>query len=89
MRAFTCLAVSALAAVAAAGSNANPFNIPSGGYTFTVGKATTLTWNPTTSGTVSLRLQQGEVTTATDGTAIACEYLIGNHLRHYIRTNPS
>lgn len=90
MRAFICLAVSALAAVAAAGSNANPFNIPSGGYSFTVGQPTTLTWRPTTGGTVSLRLQHGELTTATDGTSIACEYLIGNLPRsHDIKTNPS
>jgi len=90
MRAFICLAVSVLATVAAAGSQANPFNIPANGYTFAVGKPTTLTWQPTTGGTVSLRLQQGEVTTANDGTPIACEYLDGNDLRrHYIRTNPS
>ncbi|OQD78614.1 hypothetical protein PENDEC_c001G00400 [Penicillium decumbens] len=71
MRAFICLAVSVLATVAAAGSQANPFNIPANGYTFAVGKPTTLTWQPTTGGTVSLRLQQGEVTTANDGTPIA------------------
>jgi hypothetical protein len=76
MRSFICLTVSALAAVATASSTANPFKIPSGGYSFTVGEATTLNWDPTTSGTVSLRLQHGSVTTATDGTTIACEYLI-------------
>ncbi|KAJ5204128.1 uncharacterized protein N7498_005007 [Penicillium cinerascens] len=71
MRAFICLAVSALAAVVAANSTANPFQNPPGGYTFTVGQATTLVWRPTTPGTVSLRLQHGELTTSTDGTAIA------------------
>lgn len=77
MRSFICLTVSALAAVATAGSMANPFKIPSGGYSFTVGEATTLQWDPTTSGTVTLRLQHGSVTTSTDGYAIAGEYLIG------------
>ncbi|CAG7919211.1 unnamed protein product [Penicillium olsonii] len=71
MRFFTSFAVAALAAVAAANSKANPFNIPTDGYTFKVGEPTTFTWKPTTSGTVTLRLQWGAVTTATSGTAIA------------------
>ncbi|CAG7943197.1 unnamed protein product [Penicillium salamii] len=71
MRFFTSFAVAALAAVAAANSKANPFNIPTDGYTFKVGEPTTFTWKPTTSGTVTLRLQWGSVTTATSGTAIA------------------
>lgn len=73
MRFFTSFAVAALAAVAAANSKANPFNIPTDGYTFKVGEPTTFTWKPTTSGTVTLRLQWGAVTTATSGTAIACK----------------
>lgn len=75
MRFFTSFAVAALAAVAAANSKANPFNIPTDGYTFKVGEPTTFTWKPTTSGTVTLRLQWGAVTTATSGTAIACKSL--------------
>ncbi|KAJ5677393.1 uncharacterized protein N7477_003026 [Penicillium maclennaniae] len=73
MRSFIYLTVSALAAVATANSNANPFEIPPNGYSFSVGEATTLKWDPTTSGTVSLRLQQGAVTTSYDGTAIASD----------------
>lgn len=73
MRAFVCLVVAVFAAVVAASSNANPFKIPNGGYTFTAGQATTLNWDPTTGGTVSLLLQHGEVTTASEGTPIACE----------------
>lgn len=73
MRAFICLIVAVFAAVVAASSTANPFKIPNGGYTFTAGQATTLKWTPTTSGTVSLLLQHGEVTTPSEGTPIACE----------------
>lgn len=89
MRSFICLTISALAAVATASSTANPFEIPAAGYTFSVGEATTLKWDPTTSGTVTLRLQQGAVTTANEGTAIACEYFIRGTSRHDIRTNLS
>lgn len=64
------LAASAFAALAAA-SQPNPFNIPNNGYTFTVGQPTTLTWDPTTSGTVSLKLLWGAVTTADSGITIA------------------
>jgi hypothetical protein len=73
MRFFTTLAVAVLAAVASANSKANPFNIPTTGYTFKVGKPTTLSWDPTTTGTVTLYLQWGAVTTAGSGTIIACK----------------
>jgi len=76
MRFYTSFAVAALAAVAAANSKANPFNIPTDGYTFKAGQATTITWDPTTSGTVTLRLQWGAVTTANSGTALACKSYI-------------
>ncbi|KAJ5782832.1 hypothetical protein N7457_004606 [Penicillium paradoxum] len=71
MRFFTSFAVAALAAIASADSKANPFKIPIEGYTFKVGEPTTLSWQPTTSGTVSLYLKWGAVTTAASGTAIA------------------
>ncbi|KAJ5180431.1 hypothetical protein N7492_003641 [Penicillium capsulatum] len=71
MRAFSFFAAAALAAVVSAGSTDNAFNNPEGGYTFTAGKSTTLTWKNDTSGTVSLRLQTGKTTTADSGTEIA------------------
>src|SRR3954471_16448846 len=71
MRFFTSFAVAALAAIASASSTDNSFNIPTNGYTFKVGESTTLTWTPSTSGTVTLRLQWGAVTTANSGTVIA------------------
>ncbi|KAL2361317.1 hypothetical protein RJZ56_005808 [Blastomyces dermatitidis] len=67
MRSIIYLAVTAFAAVVAAQSNGNPFNVPSGGYQFVAGKPTTVTWDPTTSGTVSLRLQMGANVTPQDG----------------------
>ena len=71
MRFFTSFAVVALAAIASASSTDNSFNIPTNGYTFKVGEPTTLTWTPSTSGTVTLRLQWGAVTTANSGSVIA------------------
>jgi hypothetical protein len=68
------LALSAFAALVAAQDNA--FNNPSSGYSFTAGQPTTLTWTPSTKGTVSLQLQWGPVTTADQGITIASEYLL-------------
>ncbi|KAI9044597.1 GPI anchored serine-threonine rich family protein [Aspergillus affinis] len=72
MRSVFFLTLSAIATLAAAASEkANPFNIPKDGYSFKTGQPTTLTWDPTTSGTVTLRLQWGGVLTPNSGTAIA------------------
>ncbi|KAE8141440.1 Ser-Thr-rich glycosyl-phosphatidyl-inositol-anchored membrane family-domain-containing protein [Aspergillus pseudotamarii] len=71
MRSVFYLTLSALASLAAAATGANPFNIPSEGYSFETGEPTTLTWEPTTSGTVTLKLQWGAVMTANSGTTIA------------------
>ncbi len=57
-----------LAAVALA-ANPNPFNVPEG-FSLTAGKPTTLTWNPTTPGTVTLRLRQGASNNLEAGTVI-------------------
>lgn len=73
MRFFMSLAVAAMAAVASANNMANPFSIPTEGYTFKVGEPTALTWKPTTGGTVSLILQWGAVMTGNSGTVIACK----------------
>lgn len=70
MRSVLYIAASAFAAVVAA-ENANPFKIPTQGYDFKVGSATTLNWDPTTSGTVTLKLQWGAVTTTNSGEVIA------------------
>jgi len=65
---------SLFAALAAAASTNNDFNNPKGGYSFTAGESTTLTWDHKSGSTVSLRLQSGSVTTANSGTVIACKY---------------
>ncbi|PYH99505.1 hypothetical protein BO71DRAFT_342602 [Aspergillus ellipticus CBS 707.79] len=69
MRSVFYLALSAIATLAAASEN--PFSVPDGGYEFDAGSPTTLTWDPTTSGTVTLRLQWGAVFTTTSGDLIA------------------
>ncbi|PYI06223.1 hypothetical protein BO78DRAFT_369384 [Aspergillus sclerotiicarbonarius CBS 121057] len=68
MRSMIYLALSALATLATA--TQNPFNVPDGGYEFDAGSPTTLIWDPTTSGTVTLRLQWGAVFTTTTGDLI-------------------
>lgn len=67
------IVTSLLAALVAAKSTNNDFNNPAGGYTFTAGDSTTVTWDHKSGSTISLRLQSGSVTTATSGTAIACK----------------
>lgn len=54
-------------------SDANPFNNPSGGYSATAGKPLTLSWKPTTDGTVSLILRSGNSGDLAEGTTIAGE----------------
>ncbi|OJJ63187.1 hypothetical protein ASPSYDRAFT_86829 [Aspergillus sydowii CBS 593.65] len=69
MRSVFFLALGAIATLAAARENA--FNIPKDGYEFTAGESTTLTWAPSTEGTVSLKLQRGDTFDSTTGTTIA------------------
>ncbi|KAE8150993.1 Ser-Thr-rich glycosyl-phosphatidyl-inositol-anchored membrane family-domain-containing protein [Aspergillus avenaceus] len=71
MRSVFYLALSAIATLAAAASSANPFKIPSEGYSFESGQSTTLNWTPTSSGTITLKLQWGSVMTSNTGTTIA------------------
>jgi hypothetical protein len=73
MRTVISLATALCAALATAASTDNAFNNPAGGYQFTAGETTTLTWKADTPGTVSLLLQKaGGVTTANGGQTIAC-----------------
>lgn len=70
--AFGLLATFSLSAAQTSTADDNAFSAPASGAQLTAGSTTTLTWNPTTSGTVSLRVQWGATTVATDGVAIAC-----------------
>jgi Ser-Thr-rich glycosyl-phosphatidyl-inositol-anchored membrane family len=72
---FTTLALGLFAALASA---QNAFIVPTSGTVYAAGDSTTLEWDPTTNGTVSLRLQWGTTTTASDGVAIACESALYN-----------
>ena len=60
-----------VASAIAQSSNANPFNIPNGGYALTAGQASTITWKPTTSGSVTLTLREGANSDLSKGTVIA------------------
>ncbi|KAL4883654.1 Ser-Thr-rich glycosyl-phosphatidyl-inositol-anchored membrane family-domain-containing protein [Aspergillus karnatakaensis] len=68
MRSVFFVALSAIATLVSA--RENPFNIPGGGYEFAAGEATTLTWDPTTEGTVTIKLQWGDVLTSSTGSTI-------------------
>ena len=72
MRAVIYLTLSALAALVAA-SSPNAFKVPNGGYSFKTGSPTTLNWDPTTEGPVTLKLFSGTVMKPEDGVTIACK----------------
>ncbi|KAL2869968.1 GPI anchored serine-threonine rich family protein [Aspergillus lucknowensis] len=69
MRSVFFLALSAVATLVAARDNA--FNIPREGYEFSAGKPTKLSWDPSTEGTVTLKLQWGGAFDSSTGTTIA------------------
>ncbi|KAF3482107.1 uncharacterized protein GIQ15_04866 [Arthroderma uncinatum] len=54
-------------AVVAAESMENAFQVPPGGYHFTAGHPTTLTWKPSTQGTVTIKLQMNRDITPGSG----------------------
>lgn len=87
MRASLSLAITALlAAVAAASSTRfNQFLNPPGGYTFTAGQPTALSWQANTPGSVSLYLEWGQVTTPSSGMLIACK--CGRNATEILLTN--
>ncbi len=61
-----------IGALATLASAQNAFNIPEGGLSMTVGVPTTLSWAPTTQGTVSLFLRSGPEVNLNPGILIAC-----------------
>lgn len=68
---ITTLAISLFSAVARA-SISNPFNVPATGYSITAGQTTSLHWEPTSPGTVTLVLRSGNADDLAQGTVIAC-----------------
>ena len=52
----------------------NPFKIPSNGFSFTAGQKSTISWDPTTKGTISLVLRSGDSANLGAGTIIARSY---------------
>ncbi|KAL8730257.1 MAG: hypothetical protein Q9181_004724 [Wetmoreana brouardii] len=70
MRASLLYVASSVLALVAAQDKPNPFTLPPG-FMITAGQATTITWQPTTGGTVSIRLRQGASSNLEEGTVIA------------------
>ncbi|EEP76658.1 predicted protein [Uncinocarpus reesii 1704] len=75
MRSAIVIALGAFAALVSA-ARENPFNVPRGGYQFTANQPTTLTWQPTTDGTVTIKLQKGDEITPDSGIVIARKFLL-------------
>lgn len=71
---FQILSLFALlaAAIAQQGSGDNAFRIPPGGISFTAGQPATISWTPSTGGTVTLKLREGASSTLNPGTVIKC-----------------
>lgn len=70
MRSVLYLLFTAVAAVAAL---ENPFLVPPGGYHFNTREPTVLNWKPTTTGTVTLKLQMSSDITPQSGLVLAGE----------------
>ena len=67
------VAFAAALAVLVAADYPNAFKVPAGGYNFKTGVPADLSWNPTTQGTVTLKLQWGSPTGMDTGMIIACK----------------
>ncbi len=67
----------------------NPFNIPFGGLNMTVGVPTTLSWVPTTAGTISLLLRDGPNEKLNPGVVIACTFSLSALLQTLNPTSTS
>jgi len=70
---FFTLFVSLFVALVTAQSP-NPITSPTGGV-IQAGTAVTITWTPTTSGTITLQLRSGSANDLGAGTTIASQYL--------------
>ena len=75
---FTLLSLASIllglaSAQTASGSNPNPFKIPEGGYSLTAGQSSTISWTPTTSGTVTINLRDGASSDLDTVTVVACK----------------
>ncbi|KAI9889142.1 MAG: hypothetical protein M1814_005733 [Vezdaea aestivalis] len=60
-----------LGAILSLAAAQNSFNIPPGGISFTAGQPKELTWTPSTSGTVTLYVRQGDPKALNKGSIIA------------------
>lgn len=68
---FALVATAVVAQQSSSGDNA--FKIPPGGIAFTAGQPATISWTPSTQGTVTLKLREGAESALNPGTVIKCE----------------
>ena len=72
MRVSLLYVASSFLALVAAQERPNPFTLKPD-FMINAGEPTTITWEPTTDGTVSIRLRAGASSNLEEGTVIACE----------------
>ena len=80
MRYSILYAASSLLALAVAQNRPNPFTLDSD-FMITAGEPTTITWEPTTDGTVSIRLRSGASSDLEEGTEILCKCTLLGRVR--------
>lgn len=68
---FALVASAVVAQQTSSGDNA--FKIPPGGIAFTAGQPATISWTPSTQGTVTLKLREGAASALNPGTIIKCK----------------
>ena len=61
--------------VAAVTAQQNAIDIPTGGLDIVANKPLTITWTNPSSGTITIKLQQGSEVTPQTGLVVACMYL--------------
>lgn len=72
---FFGLICATLAAVCLAQTQPNYINVPEGGFNAVAGQPITITWSNPSSGTVTIRLTQGDNLLPGDGVVLASEYV--------------
>ena len=75
MHVIVFLTLTALMTVVAA-DGPNAFKVPPGGYKVMGGTPNQIDWEPSSKGTVTLKLQSGSVSGPETGTIIACKYIL-------------
>lgn len=69
------LALWATITLAQSSGQQNYINVPSSGFDASAGQPITITWQNPSSGTVTIKLTQGNVQSSSDGVVLACKII--------------